>query len=79
MSKGKSAIYLAKERGLGSHENDFYNYIILSGSTGQWRQVRSLFMEMDNYYKKEFLVDYLQPAIGIHKSVMNYCIDELLG
>jgi len=74
----KFAATLAKEYELGNEAEDFFNYIIDSLINGQRQQMSDLFNEMRGYDQKTFLVDFLDESIGIHKSVKNLCIGELI-
>ena len=58
-------------------DTEYYEGIVTSLVNGQTSQVRTMFNKMDKYYKKEFLVDFLDIEIGYHKSVLNVCIEEL--
>lgn len=73
----QTAKQLAREYEVGTTSLDFFQYIVDSMTNGQRQQVKSLFSEMDNDDKQEFLIDFLDPKIGIHKSTLNTCIIEL--
>lgn len=78
MSKLKSAEALAKDYDFQT-ESDYFDYIIESMRNGQRQQTKSLFMQMIDYDKKEFLTNYLDVTPGqIGKSVLNTCLDALL-
>ena len=76
VSKLKFAEDLAKEYDFKTKE-EYFNYIVESLENGNRKQVRELFNQMVGFDQKDFLVDYLKPAIGLHKSTMNICIIEL--
>ena len=73
----KYAEDLARELDLGQTKEDYFDYIIDSLRNGNSTQMRRLFNAMKKFDKKTFLIDHLEPTIGIHKSVLNFCIDEL--
>lgn len=57
--------------------NGFFNYIVESLINGNRNQVKELFNEMKPESQREFLVDFLNPSEGYHKSTLNICIAEL--
>lgn len=73
----KRAETLAKEYELGKSREAFYTYIVESLINGQRQQAKDLFNEMHKDDQQHFLIDWLDPKIGYHKSVMNICIIEL--
>jgi hypothetical protein len=68
---------LAKYYEVGKTEEDFYNYIVDSLVNGQPQQVKELFNEMHKDAKQDFLINFLKPSIGYHKTTLNICIVEL--
>ncbi len=79
MSKHKHAESLAKSYELEEHSKEaFFAYILESLVNGQRQQMRDLFNEMEDNSKEIFLLEYLDPKIGIQKSCLNICILELV-
>ncbi|MCG8226397.1 hypothetical protein [Tenacibaculum finnmarkense] len=74
----QTAETLAKEYETGETKECFYSYIVESMANGQRQQVKKLFSEMANFNKEDFLINWLDVKIGIHKSTLNMCIIELL-
>ena len=68
---------LAKEYEF-EHENEYYDYIVVSLINGQRQQVRDLFNQMHNDDKQYFLNNYLQEDSGYHTSTRKICIGELV-
>jgi hypothetical protein len=73
----KEASTLAKDYQLGNNEHAYYEYIINSLINGNRDQVRRLFNQMRKHNQREFLIDFIDPSIGYHKSALNICISEL--
>jgi hypothetical protein len=73
----KKAHLLAKERDLGNTAEDFYKHIVNSMQNGQRQQVRNLFNRMKKHNKFDFLVNFIDVSVGIEKSTLNVCIEEL--
>lgn len=72
----KYAEDLAKEYEFKNAE-EYYQYIVDSLINGQTSQVRSLFNQMKPDSQQDFLINFLDPSEGYHKSTMNICIIEL--
>jgi len=73
----KHAEDLARDHELGKDSFDFYEYIIDSLINGQRQQVRDLFNSLKKYDQRDFLVNFIDPSIGYHKTALNICIEEL--
>lgn len=74
----KRAETLAKEYELGTEARDFYTYIVDSLINGQPQQVKKLFNEMHKDDQRNFLINFIKPESGYHKSILNICICELI-
>jgi hypothetical protein len=77
MRKGrKNAETLAKELDFETKE-EYYNYIVESLINGNRTQVKSLFLSMKDYYREEFLNDYLNDDNSYNTSTRKICISAM--